>query len=142
MMKLIATKRKVENESLKVTVGTTNKKRPVTFYIEFNGTASLVDKDSYRDDMMKDLSSIIKKISYSIVSDYSLEKCTISDIDFSGESLKNGKEAYITIQFYFLQLFTTDFATLCEVCEKLVDKYVPIIKEKLLEHNVEIRKTR
>jgi len=141
-MKLIATKRKIENEHLKVTVGTTNKKKPVTFYIEFNGTASLTSKDKYTDELMKDLSTVIKKIASSITAEYHMEKCSISDIDFSEESLKNGKEAYITIQFYFMQLFTTDFVTLCEVCEKMVDKYVPVIKDKLLEHNIEIRKIR
>lgn len=140
MMKLIATKKKIENDYFKVSIGTTNKKRPVTFYIEFNCLASLSDKESYTSDLMKELSAAIKKISAAIVNEYSMEKCSISDIDFSEESLKNGKDAYLTIQFYFLQLFTTDFGTLCEVCESLVGNYSLIIKQKLSEHNIDIRK--
>lgn len=140
MMKLIATKKKIENDYFKVTIGTTNKKRPVTFYIEFNCLASLSDKESYTSDLMKELSAAIKKISAAIVNEYSMEKCSISDIDFSEESLKNGKDAYLTIQFYFLQLFTTDFGTLCEVCKSLVGNYSLIIKQKLSEHNIDIRK--
>ena len=141
-MKLIATKKKIENDDFKVTIGTTNKKRPVTFYMEFNGTASLVDKDVINGGLMKELSLVIKKISNSIVNEYSLEKCAIADIDFSEESLKNGKEAYLTIQFYFMQLFTNDFSALCGLCESIVGNYVPVIKQKLLERNIEIRKTR
>ena len=75
-MKLIATKKKIENDDFKVTIGTTNKKRPVTFYMEFNGTASLVDKDVINGGLMKELSLVIKKISNSIVNEYSLQELT------------------------------------------------------------------
>jgi hypothetical protein len=141
-MKLIATNRKFESGNFKITIGTTNKKKPITFYIELNCTASLVDKKKIDNDMIKKISSEIKKISSAVVKDYSMEKCSISTIDFSEESLKNGKSAHLTIQFYFMQLFTTNFDRLCVVCEKLADKYTPVLKNKLLEYNIDIKKTK
>lgn len=142
MMKLISTKKKIENNDFKVTIGATNKKRPITFYLELNGTASPINKGIVTSDLTKMLSLAIKKISASIVKEYSFEKCSISDIDFSEESLKNGKDAYLTIQFYFMQLLTNDFNELCRICECIIDKYVKVIKKNLLEYNIEIRKTR
>lgn len=142
MMKLIATKRKVENDDFRVTIGTTNKKRPVTFYIEFNCIARISKEWVVSNNLTKDLSSAIKKISSSISNEYSMEKCMISDVDFSEESLRNGKDAYLTIQFYFMQLFTCDFNALCEVCKSIIGNYSPIIKMKLSEYNIEIRKSK
>lgn len=141
-MKLISTNRKIENEYFIVTAGTTNKKRPSTFYIELNCLASLLDGRPLCDDIVCAISSDIKKIASSIVSDYSLRTGFISDVIFSEESLKNGKDTHFTIQFHFAQVFTTDFNLLCDVCEKIVDKYSKIIKDKLSEYKIEIRKSK
>lgn len=143
MGKLITTKRIIESETFKVYIGTTNKKNPKTFYIEINGFIKLINKNaSFDKDLIKNLSTAIKKMSVQIARDNRFGLDTITCINFSDDSLKNGKTSYLTVEMYFMQDSTNDFNDIYNTSVCIIDKFSVDLKKLLLENNIECSKNK
>jgi len=106
MQKSICSEVSLENPYFKLKIGTINKKKPTTFYVEggtFITPVEDYDEDmSYKDKMKvvyKDMAKGIQRI----VSENKLKHDFIANIDVADERMKVGKKSYFTFQYYLKQ---------------------------------------
>jgi hypothetical protein len=102
MTKKINSEIKFNDNLFKVKIGTTNKKKPETFYIEL-GTyiTPLCEKDGYHDDINK-FEKIIKRIIKSEIKNSNIcnSDNIITILDIANDRILYKKKSYMEIQFF------------------------------------------
>lgn len=106
MTKSICSEVSIENPYFKLKIGTIDKKKPTTFYVEGGTFITPVDDDdddrSYKDRMAAVYNDMAKGIQY-VVSENKLNHDFIANIDVADERMKVGKKTYFTFQYYLRQ---------------------------------------
>ena len=144
MAKDIMTKRDVENENFKITVGTTKKNDPKAFYIELSCFVSIKDNNKYADDLDYQVSNSLKKLSHTISKYFNVKKDTLAGANMSLESIKSGKTSYFTAWIYLMQdtFEAKDFNSVYNIASEIIEKFIPKIEQILSDNNLEYRKNK
>lgn len=129
MAKSICSEVSLENPYFKLKIGTINKKKPTTFYVE-GGTfiTPTEDETSIKDridDVYRAMSQGIMRITCET---NNLEKNFIANIDVADERMKVGKKTYFSFQYYLRQ--NKNDLSFSEITDNW-DKYTKTVLDKI-----------
>lgn len=129
MAKSICSEVSLENPYFKLKIGTINKKKPTTFYVE-GGTfiTPTEDETSIKDridDVYRAMSQGIIRITCET---NNLEKNFIANIDVADERMKVGKKTYFSFQYYLRQ--NKNDLSFSEITDNW-DKYTKTVLDKI-----------
>lgn len=129
MAKSICSEVSLENPYFKLKIGTINKKKPTTFYVE-GGTfiTPTEDETSIKDridDVYRTMSQGIMRITCET---NNLEKNFIANIDVADERMKVGKKTYFSFQYYLRQ--NKNDLSFSEITDNW-DKYTKTVLDKI-----------
>ena len=129
MVKSICSEVSLENPYFKLKIGTINKKKPTTFYVE-GGTfiTPTEDETSIKDridDVYRAMSQGIIRITCET---NNLEKNFIANIDVADERMKVGKKTYFSFQYYLRQ--NKNDLSFSEITDNW-DKYTKTVLDKI-----------
>ena len=129
MAKSICSEVSLENPFFKLKIGTINKKKPTTFYVE-GGTfiTPTEDETSIKDridDVYRAMSQGIMRITCET---NNLEKNFIANIDVADERMKVGKKTYFSFQYYLRQ--NKNDLSFSEITDNW-DKYTKTVLDKI-----------
>ena len=129
MAKSICSEVSLENPYFKLKIGTINKKKPATFYVE-GGTfiTPTEDETSIKDridDVYRAMSQGIIRITCET---NNLEKNFIANIDVADERMKVGKKTYFSFQYYLRQ--NKNDLSFSEITDNW-DKYTKTVLDKI-----------
>lgn len=109
MQKSICSEVSLENPYFKLKIGTINKKRPTTFYVEGGTFITPVEEDDEERSYKEKLAQVYKDLARGIEemrltgNKKNLEKGYIANIDVADERIKVGKKTYFAFQYYLRQ---------------------------------------
>ena len=129
MAKSICSEVSLANPYFKLKIGTINKKKPTTFYVE-GGTfiTPTEDETSIKDridDVYRAMSQGIIRITCET---NNLEKNFIANIDVADERMKVGKKTYFSFQYYLRQ--NKNDLSFSEITDNW-DKYTKTVLDKI-----------
>ena len=129
MAKSICSEVSLENPYFKLKIGTINKKKPTTFYVE-GGTFITPTEDEMSikdriDDVYRAMSQGIIRITCET---NNLEKNFIANIDVADERMKVGKKTYFSFQYYLRQ--NKNDLSFSEITDNW-DKYTKTVLDKI-----------
>ena len=131
MTKNICSEVSLENPYFKLKIGTINKKKPTTFYIEGGTFITPVDDDdniSYKDKMDLVYKDMTKGLMLLTGEAKNIQKTFIANIDVADERMKIGKKTYFTFQYYLHQ--TGEPLPFSEITEN-GEKYTKVVLDKI-----------
>ena len=106
MSKNICSEVSLENPYFKLKIGTINKKKPTTFYVEGGTFITPVDEDDevpYKEKMAQVYKDMTKGIMVLTSEARNIQNSFIANIDVADERMKVGKKTYFTFQYYLHQ---------------------------------------
>ena len=129
MQKSICSEVSLENPYFKLKIGTINKKKPTTFYVEGGTFITPVEDDGipYKEKMAlvyKDMAKGIQRV----VSESKLKQDFIANIDVAEDRMKVGKKTYFTFQYYLRQ--NNELVPFNDIAAD-GDEYTKIVLDKL-----------
>ena len=132
MTKSICSEVSLENPYFKLKIGTINKKKPTTFYVEggtFITPVDEVDEDlSFKDKMNNVYKAMSQGIMRLTAETNNVQNSFIANIDVADERMKVGKKTYFTFQYYLHQ--DGEPISFSEITEN-GDKYTKIVLDKI-----------
>lgn len=132
MTKSICSEVSLENPYFKLKIGTINKKKPTTFYVEggtFITPVDEVDEDlSFKDKMNNVYKAMSQGIMRLTAETNNVQNSFIANIDVADERMKAGKKTYFTFQYYLHQ--DGEPISFSEITEN-GDKYTKIVLDKI-----------
>ena len=131
MIKSICSEVSLKNPYFKLKIGTINKKKPTTFYIEGGTFITPVDEDdciSYKDKMDLVYKDMTKGLILLTGEVKNVQKTFIANIDVADERMKVGKKTYFTFQYYLHQ--NGEPISFSEIVEN-GDKYTKVVLDKI-----------
>lgn len=132
MTKSICSEVSLENPYFKLKIGTINKKKPTTFYVEggtFITPVDEVDEDlSFKDKMNNVYKAMSQGIMRLTAETNNVQNSFIANIDVADERMKAGKKTYFTFQYYLHQ--DGEPISFSEITEN-GDKYTKIVLDRI-----------
>ena len=129
MTKSICSEVSLENPYFKLKIGTINKKKPTTFYVEGGTFITPVEDETpfkYRiGEVYRAMSQGIMRITCETKN---LEKNFIANIDVADERMKVGKKTYFSFQYFLHQ--GVEPVSFTDIAEN-GDKYTKIVLDKI-----------
>ena len=129
MAKSICSEVSLENPYFKLKIGTINKKKPTTFYVEggtfITPTENETSIKDRIDDVYRAMSQGIMRITCET---NNLEKNFIANIDVADERMKVGKKTYFSFQYYLRQ--NKNDLSFSEITDNW-DKYTKTVLDKI-----------
>ena len=146
MTKSICSEVSLENPYFKLKIGTIDKKKPTTFYVEGGTFITPVDNDddelSYKDRMAIVYKDMAKGIQL-VVSESKLNRDFIANIDVADERMKVGKKTYFTFQYYLRQNGElVPFAEIAENGDEYTKSVLARLEYSLKENGFALSKTK
>ena len=146
MTKSICSEVSIENPYFKLKIGTINKKKPTTFYVEGGTFITPVENDdderSYKERMAAVYNEMAKGIQR-IVSENGLRKDFIANIDVADERMRVGKKTYFTFQYYLRQnRELIPFAEIVEDGNDYTKVVLDVLEYSLKENGFALSKTK
>lgn len=132
MTKSICSEVSLENPYFKLKIGTINKKKPTTFYVE-GGTFITPVENEDEDVSFKDkMTNVYKAMSRGIMrlagETKNIQNSFIANINVADERMKVGKKTYFTFQYYLQQ--NGELVPFTEITENW-DKYTKVVLDKI-----------
>ena len=129
MAKSICSEVSLENPYFKLKIGTINKKKPTTFYVE-GGTfiTPTEDETSIKDRIDEVYRAMSQGIMRITCETNNLEKNFIANIDVADERMKVGKKTYFSFQYYLRQ--NKNDLSFSEITDNW-DKYTKTVLDKI-----------
>jgi hypothetical protein len=132
MQKNICSEVTLENPYFKLKIGTINKKRPTTFYVEGGTFITPVDEAgedlSFKDRMNIVYRDMTKGIMRLTAETENIQNSFIANIDVADERMRVGKKTYFTFQYYLHQ--DGEPVSFSEITEN-GDKYTKAVLDKI-----------
>ena len=134
MTKSICSEVSLENPYFKLKIGTIDKKRPTTFYVEGGTFITPVDDDDDERTYKEKMTEVYKAMARGIEEmrltgkKKNLEKNFIANIDVADERMKVGKKTYFTFQYYLRQ--NGELIPFSEIAED-GDEYTKLVLARL-----------
>ena len=147
MTKSICSEVSLENPYFKLKIGTINKKKPTTFYVEggtFITPVDEVDEDlSFKDKMNNVYKAMSQGIMRLTAETNNVKNSFIANIDVADERMKVGKKTYFTFQYYLHQDGEPiSFSEITENGEKYTKTVLDNIEYSLKENGFALSKTK
>lgn len=147
MTKSICSEVSLENPYFKLKIGTINKKKPTTFYVEggtFITPVEEVDEDlSFKDKMNNVYKAMNQGIMKLTAETNNVQNSFIANIDVADERMKVGKKTYFTFQYYLHQDGEPiSFSEITENGEKYTKTVLDNIEYSLKENGFALSKTK
>ena len=129
MTKNICSEVSFENPHFKLKIGTINKKKPTTFYVE-GGTfiTPVEDETPFKDRIDEVYRAMSQGIIRITCETNNLEKNFIANIDVADERMKVGKKTYFSFQYYLRQ--NKNDLSFSEITDNW-DKYTKTVLDKI-----------
>lgn len=137
--------KKIENDSFKLKIGTTNKINPMVIYVE--GKAFICptdDKDDYTRDVAEMKHVLKQSISSGLMGSDIFDNKYIVDFQVASNGIAVNKKSFLSFQFLMRQK-RDNVMKLTEVKDKsenMINGIVGDLKECISEHNFELYKTK
>jgi len=137
--------KKIENDSFKLKIGTTNKINPMVIYVE--GKAFICptdDKDDYTRDVAEMKHVLKQSISSGLMGSDIFDNKYIVDFQVASNGIAVNKKSFLSFQFLMRQK-RDNVMKLTEVKDKsenMINGIVDDLKECISEHNFELYKTK
>ena len=132
MSKSICSEVTLENPYFKLKIGTINKKKPTTFYVEGGTFITPVENDdedcSYKGKMANVYKAMSQGIMRLTAETKNIQKNFIANIDVADDRIKTGKKTYFTFQYYLHQ--DGEPMPFSEITEN-GDKYTKLVLDKI-----------
>lgn len=132
MRKNICSEVTLENPYFKLKIGTINKKRPTTFYVEGGTFITPVDEAgedlSFKDRMNIVYRDMTKGIMRLTAETENIQNSFIANIDVADERMRVGKKTYFTFQYYLHQ--DGEPVSFSEITEN-GDKYTKVVLDNI-----------
>ena len=134
MTKSICSEVSLENPYFKLKIGTIDKKKPTTFYVEGGTFITPVENDDDERTYKEKMTEVYKAMARGIEEmrltkkKKNLEKNFIANIDVADERMKVGKKTYFTFQYYLRQ--NGELITFSEIAED-GDEYTKLVLARL-----------
>ena len=147
MAKSICSEVSLENPYFKLKIGTINKKKPTTFYVEggtFITPVDEVDEDlSFTDKMNNVYKAMGQGITRLTAETKNVQNSFIANIDVADERMKVGKKTYFTFQYYLHQDGEPiSFSEITENGEQYTKVVLDKIEYSLKENGFALSKTK
>jgi hypothetical protein len=129
MAKSICSEVSLENPYFKLKIGTINKKKPTTFYVE-GGTfiTPTEDETPFKDRIDEVYRAMSQGIMRITCETKNLEKNFIANVDVADERMKVGKKTYFSFQYYLRQ--NKNDLSFSEITDNW-DKYTKTVLDKI-----------
>ena len=144
MAKSICSEVSLENPYFKLKIGTINKKKPTTFYVE-GGTfiTPTEDETSIKDRIDEVYRAMSQGIMRITCETNNLEKNFIANIDVADERMKVGKKTYFSFQYYLRQNKNDlSFGEITDNWDKYTKTVLDKIEYSLKENGFALSKTK
>lgn len=144
MAKSICSEVSLENPYFKLKIGTINKKKPTTFYVE-GGTfiTPTEDETSIKDRIDEVYRAMSQGIIRITCETNNLEKNFIANIDVADERMKVGKKTYFSFQYYLRQNKNDlSFSEITDSWDKYTKTVLDKIEYSLKENGFALSKTK
>ena len=144
MTKNICSEVSLENPYFKLKIGTINKKKPTTFYVEGGTFITPVDEDmSFKDRMNNVYDDMTKGIMVLTSEAKNIQHSFIANIDVADERMKVGKKTYFAFQYYLHQDGEpVPFTEITENGDKYTKTVLDRIEYSLKENGFALSKTK
>ena len=137
--------KKIENDSFKLKIGTTNKINPMVIYVE--GKAFICpseDKDDYTKDIAEIKHEFKRSISDGLCTTDVFDNKYIIDFQVASSGIAVNKKSFLSFQFLLRQK-RDNVMKLTDVKAKTEDMILEIVKalkDAIVEHNFSLTKTK
>ena len=129
MAKSICSEVSLENPYFKLKIGTINKKKPTTFYVEGGTFITPTEDETSIKDRIDDVYHAMSQGTIRITCETNnLEKNFIANIDVADERMKVGKKTYFSFQYYLRQ--NKNDLSFSEITDNW-DKYTKTVLDKI-----------
>ena len=129
MAKSICSEVSLENPYFKLKIGTINKKKPTTFYVEGGTFITPTEDETSIKDRIDDVYHAMSQGIIRITCETNnLEKNFIANIDVADERMKVGKKTYFSFQYYLRQ--NKNDLSFSEITDNW-DKYTKTVLDKI-----------
>ena len=129
MAKSICSEVSLENPYFKLKIGTINKKKPTTFYVEGGTFITPTEDETSIKDRIDDVYHAMSQGIIRITCEANnLEKNFIANIDVADERMKIGKKTYFSFQYYLRQ--NKNDLSFSEITDNW-DKYTKTVLDKI-----------
>lgn len=148
-MKSICSEVSLENPYFKLKIGTINKKKPTTFYVEGGTFITPVEVEDDGRSYKEKIADVYRAMARGIEEmrltgkKKNLEKTFIANIDVADERMKTGKKTYFTFQYYLRQNGeVVPFTEIAEDGDEYTKKVLDRIEYSLKENGFALSKTK
>lgn len=139
------TEKKIEHDSFKLKIGTTNKLNPVVVYVEGKAfIAPSVASDDYQRDISEIKHSLRRSISESLTGTTIFDHKFILDFQVATNGISVGKKSFMSFQFLFKQ-DKDNVRKLSEVKEDaqpMIENIANTLRDSITSHGFSISKTK
>ena len=139
------TEKKIDHESFKLKIGTTNKQNPQVIYIEGRTFISpLSEKDDYSKDITDIKRGFSKDICTALKKSTSFDQKFIVDFQVATSGIAMNKKSFLTFQFLLKQK-NNSICVLSDVKDKSGDMIVGIVnnlEKNIIDHEFSVSKTK
>lgn len=147
MTKSICSEVSLENPYFKLKIGTINKKKPTTFYVEGGAFITPVDDIDENLSFKDKMNNVYKAMSQGIMrltaETKNVQNSFIANIDVADERMKVGKKTYFTFQYYLHQDGEpVSFSEITENGERYTKTVLDKIEYSLKENGFALSKTK
>ena len=148
-MKSICSEVSLENPYFKLKIGTINKKKPTTFYVEGGTFITPVEVEDDGRSYKEKIADVYRAMARGIEEmrltgkKKNLEKTFIANIDVADERMKTGKKTYFTFQYYLRQNGEiVPFTEIADDGDEYTKKVLDRIEYSLKENGFALSKTK
>lgn len=137
--------KKIENDTFKLKIGTTNKINPLVIYVEGRGfICPLEEKDDYSRDISEIKHVLKRSISSGLQESKQFDNKYIVDFQVATSGIAPNKKSFLSFQFLFRQN-SENVLKLVEVkniSTEMINKIIESLKNAILDHNYVITKSK
>lgn len=141
MAKRLGLERRIEDDGLKVKVGTLNKERPTSIYIE---TGMFISPSEEKEEYKTDTDSMEKEINNDIKTflkkNPAFDKNYICSVEIPYERMKLGKKSYLSLQCHLKQKGGLDANNLLDTAVTLTPNLLSDIRKSVSRNGFGINK--
>lgn len=137
--------KKIDNDSFKLKIGTTNKINPIVIYVEGKAFISpLEDKDDYSRDIYEMKHALKQSITSNLCEAKYFDNKYIVDFQVAASGISVNKKSFLSFQFLLRQK-RDNVLKLTEIkngSEKMINNIANALRDSIIEHNFSLSKSK
>ena len=135
--------KKIENESFKLKIGTTNKINPMVIYVEGKAFISPLDeKDDYAKDLSEIKHALKRSISDNLCETDNFDNKYILEFQVASSGVAVNKKSFLSFQFLLRQRRDNvmKLSDVKNASTEMISNIADALRDSILEHNFELTK--